>query len=189
MHQVDLRQLRHLDRHVQRERDDDLKDDDERPEGQEALEGRVRLAKGQRVEEGHVLGEGVEPEPRADGAHEAHGDEDEDAEDDLEVDLPLELGALVARPAVVEHGLGLVAGVDDEALDEVGVLEHALPEEEVVLADGDALAPRVDDGAVEAVDLGRRHVALNRGAEIGGLERALLQGKIMNPVNLCQLEE
>ena len=82
-----------------------------------------------------------------------------------------------------------MAGVDDHPLDVAGVLEYAVPEEEVVLADGDPLAPRVEDGAVEAVDLGRRHVALNRGAEIGGLERALLQGKIMNPVNLCQLEE
>ena len=56
-----------------------------------------------------------------------------------------------------------MAGVDDEALDEVGVLEEALPEEEVVLAHRHPLAPLVQDGPVEAVDLRRRHVALHRG--------------------------
>ena len=56
-----------------------------------------------------------------------------------------------------------MAGVDDEALDEVGVLEEALAEEEVVLAHRHPLAPLVQDGAVEAVDLRRRHVALHRG--------------------------
>ena len=55
-----------------------------------------------------------------------------------------------------------MSGVDDEALDEVGVLEEALPQEQVVLAHRHALPPLVQDGAVEAVDLRRGHVALHR---------------------------
>jgi hypothetical protein len=35
--EVDLDQLCHLDRHVQGQRDDDLKDDDERPEREKTL--------------------------------------------------------------------------------------------------------------------------------------------------------
>ena len=55
-----------------------------------------------------------------------------------------------------------MSGVDDEALDEVGVLEEALAQQQVVLAHGHALAPLVQDAPVEAVDLRRRHVALHR---------------------------
>ena len=44
-----------------------------------------------------------------------------------------------------------MAGVDDEALDVAGVLEQALPQQEVVLAHRDPLSPGLDQGAVEPV--------------------------------------
>ena len=49
-----LQQLRHLDGDVERERDDDLEDDDERPEGQEAVPARLDRLVAQFVQEGCV---------------------------------------------------------------------------------------------------------------------------------------
>ena len=50
----DLQQLRHLDGDVERERDDDLEDDDERPEGQEAVPPGLDRLVVQLVQEGGV---------------------------------------------------------------------------------------------------------------------------------------
>ena len=92
---------------------------------------------------------------------------------------------IVPRPSVVEHGLGLVSRVDNHSLDVAGVLEDAVAQQEVVLAHGHALAPGVQDGAVEAVDLGGGHVALDSGTEVGRLERRLLEGEKVNE-RLCK---
>ena len=50
----DLQQLRHFDGHVERERDDDLEDDHERPEGQEAVPPGLDRLVAQLVQEGGV---------------------------------------------------------------------------------------------------------------------------------------
>ena len=49
-----LQQLRHLDGDVEGERDDDLEDDDERPEGEEAVPARLDRLVAQLVPEGRV---------------------------------------------------------------------------------------------------------------------------------------
>ena len=121
-----------------------LKNDNEGPEGQEAFEhgGREIDEEGGEVGKVRTL-EGVEPQSRADGPDQAEDEERHDAPDDLHVHLTLKLGAFVPRPAVVEHGLGLVAGVDDDALHEVRVLKHTLAKKKVVFSDRNPLAPRV----------------------------------------------
>ena len=49
-----LQQFRHLDGDVEGERDDDLEDDDERPEGEEAVPARLDRLVAQLVQEGRV---------------------------------------------------------------------------------------------------------------------------------------
>ena len=49
-----LQQLRHLDGDVEGERDDDLEDDDERPEGEKAVPARLDRLVAQLVQEGRV---------------------------------------------------------------------------------------------------------------------------------------
>ena len=59
-----------------------------------------------------------------------------------------------------------MAGVYDQALDVVGVLEQALSQQEVVLPHRDPLAPGLDQRAVEPVDFGCGRVALQLGAQL-----------------------
>ena len=173
--QPDLRDLGQLDGDVEGEGDDDLEDDDERPEGEEAGPKGFKLVEGEKAMKGSEGGERVEPKTAAGGAKKAKCEEYQDAPDHLQVDLPLQLAPLVPRTSVVQHRLGLVAGVDDQALDVVGVLEQALSQQEVVLPHRDPLAPGLDQRAVEPVDLGGGRVALQLGAQLQWVERSILR--------------
>ena len=53
-----------------------------------------------------------------------------------------------------------MAGIDNQTLDVVGVLEETLPEQEIVLSNWNPLPPRLDERAMEPVDLCRWSVAL-----------------------------
>jgi len=80
---------------------------------------------------------------------------------DVEIHGLFELRSLVARPSVVEHGLGFVASVDNDALDKIRVLEGTVAQQEVLATDRPPFAVRVDDGTVKLVDLGRGRLAFN----------------------------
>ena len=76
---------------------------------------------------------------------------------------------------VVEHGLGLVSGVNDQPFDEICVLEDTFSEEEIVLAHGNTLARCVNYGSVKPVDLCCRHIALKFTSELLRCKTALLK--------------
>lgn len=56
---------------------------------------------------------------------------------------------LIPRSAVIQQRLGLVTGVYDYTLDEVGVLQDALPEQEVLRRYGHPAAVWVHHGAMK----------------------------------------
>ena len=114
--------------------------------------------------------EGVEPKATARRAKEAQGEQDEDAPDNLQVDLSLQFAPLVSRSSVVQHRLRLMAGIDHQTLDVVGVLEETLSEQEVVFSHRDPLSPRLDQGAMEPINLCRRSVALQLCSKLQRIE-------------------
>ena len=87
--QPDLRDFGQLDGDVEGEGDDDLEDDDERPEGEEAGPKGFKLVEGEKAMKGSEGGERVEPKTTAGGAKKAKCEEYQDAPDHLQVDLPL----------------------------------------------------------------------------------------------------
>ena len=153
VNEIDLGYLGQLDSHIEGEGDDDLENDDESPESQESGPKGFKLVEGEKAMEGSQGCEGIEPEAAACGTKEAQGEQDEDAPDHLQVDLSLQFAPLVSWTTVVQHRLRLVAGIDHQTLDVVGVLEKALSEQEVVLSYWDPLSPRLDQGAMEPVNL------------------------------------
>ena len=172
--QVNLGDLGQLNRHIEGKGDDDLENDDESPESQEASPERLKLVKGEEAMEGSQGSEGVEPKATTCRAKEAEGEQDQDAPDHLQVDLSLKFTPLVPRPTVVQHRLRLMTSVDDQALDVVGVLEETLPEQEVVLAHRDPLAPRLNQRAMEPINLCRWSVALQLCSKLQRIERPVL---------------
>ena len=114
--------------------------------------------------------EGIEPEAAACGTKEAQGEQDEDTPDHLQVDLPLQFAPLVSRASVVQHRLRLMAGIDHQPLDVVGVLEETLPEQEIVLSHRYSLSPRLDQGAMEPVNLCRWSVTLQLSSKLQRVE-------------------
>ena len=170
VNEVDLGDLCQLNGDIEGEGDDDLENDDECPESEESSPKRFKLLEGEKAMKGGQGCEGVEPKATARRAKEAQGEQDEDAPDNLQVDLSLQFAPLVSRSSVVQHRLRLMAGIDHQTLDVVGVLEETLSEQEVVFSHRDPLSPRLDQGAMEPINLCRRSVALQLCSKLQRIE-------------------
>ena len=80
---------------------DDLENDDKSPESQESSPKRFKLVEGEKAMERSQGRERVEPKATARRAKKAQGEQDQDAPDHLQVDLPLQFAPLVSRASVV----------------------------------------------------------------------------------------
>ncbi|KAI3481034.1 hypothetical protein L1887_56808 [Cichorium endivia] len=168
-----------LDGDVERDGDDVLEDDEARAKDDKRIDN-VAGAKlcADLVVSATRVG-ATETEAANDGADAAKDHEDDKVDDDVEVGLLLDFGALGGRLARVEHDLGVLAGEDDDADDPICVAKGATSEEELVDGDGlDAAGASLDGGVGAAVGR-QRFERVGELALLGGLAGGVLEQTVV----------